>query len=1022
MRKGCKVLKRNNTQGKQNNKPKKQETRSVFSTVFTALVAVLAIEIIMLIASFNLIGFSERLDSNAEQLLDKQVANRAGYLSGQLITAQDLTELDTAVNRAVSKLAGEGHSLTELSSSNEASVPLFKEIREQMVRTLREKNVTGVYIVLDTDDCAAQQGKSLPCLYIRDLDPAAPASATDDDLLLEHAPAEIVHEMRVSTADHWTPGLTVTDNDEDSFFRLPYGRAQEDGERVNAADYGRWSTESYTLTNDNHPIISYTQPLISQDGTVYGVIGVELLTRYVQNLLPYAELQNNGYGTYFLAYSPDTTQSDEMTLYRTITSSADAEMNESEDAVKVEMNGPDGGMTRFNGWRYYASVTPLSLYSRNAPFSEGSNWMLVGVVSTTKLFEFSRSVQGQLTLTVLLTALVGLLGCLLASRRLAGPIARLSDEVAASAKLSADSIPHLSHTGIEELDRFATAITDLSRGIVNTSTKFLRIMDMASVELAGYELRQDAPVYTTGNFFSMLGMQKPEGVLTPQEFEQMMEKIVAERENFGLANGGCVFRIPQSDGTVRYIQLRVAYENQTQVGLLEDVTSSTEERLRIEHERDYDMLTGLYNRKAFDRACTALFRNPARLGHAALMMLDLDNLKGLNDGYGHDTGDRYIRETGHALRAAMSEHSLCSRRSGDEFMVLFYGYDSRAQLRRDLNNLQSRLRHASIVLPNGDSYAVSISGGVAWYPEDGRDIETLKKYADFAMYRVKRSHKGGMQEFDVGVYNEASYESQIAQEFEQMLAESRVTYHFQPIFARDGSPAAYEALMRPEMPNLRSPGTVMKLAQENGRLYDIEKLTMFTAPVIFRQRQESGLLQSGAWLFVNSIASVCLTGEDVQEMHRRVNGFGRNIVVEITEEENLDLEMLNAKRNSKVLSGLFALDDYGSGYSNESNLITLDPDFIKIDISIIRGIDSDPDKQEVVRNIVSYAHQRGMQIVAEGVETAEELRTSRELGADLFQGYFLSRPGAVPSAIAAAAKDILREFPDGTEPPRARKN
>ena len=138
-------------------------------------------------------------------------------------------------------------------------------------------------------------------------------------------------------------------------------------------------------------------------------------------------------------------------------------------------------------------------------------------------------------------------------------------------------------------------------------------------------------------------------------------------------------------------------------------------------------------------------------------------------------------------------------------------------------------------------------------------------------------------------------------------------------------------------------------------------------------------------------------------------------VIEITEEEDLDLEILNMKRRSTVLSGLYALDDYGSGYSKEGNLITLDPDFIKIDISIIRGIESDPDKQEVVRNIVSYAHQRGMQIVAEGIETAAELRTSRALGADLFQGYFLSRPGAVPSAIAAPAQEILREFPNGAE-------
>ena len=126
-----------------------------------------------------------------------------------------------------------------------------------------------------------------------------------------------------------------------------------------------------------------------------------------------------------------------------------------------------------------------------------------------------------------------------------------------------------------------------------------------------------------------------------------------------------MFRIPQKDDSVRYIRLHIAFENQTQVGLLEDVTAMTEERLRIEHERDYDMLTGLYNRKAFNRTCERLFRAPSRLGHAALMMLDLDNLKALNDAYGHDTGDRYIRETGRTLHDAMTGNSVCSRLSGD---------------------------------------------------------------------------------------------------------------------------------------------------------------------------------------------------------------------------------------------------------------------------------------------------------------------------------------------------------------------
>ena len=177
---------------KRENETEKERERSVFSTVFLALVAVLAVEIAMLLLSFTLSGFPSRLNSNAEQILDKQVVNRAAYISGQLIEAQDLSDLDSAVNRAAAQLVQEGETVASLTSSNEKSTPLFDEVSGQMVRTLREKNVTGVYIVLHTGEISRTAGGSLPCLYLRDLDPSAPASVTNDDLLFEHAPAAVM--------------------------------------------------------------------------------------------------------------------------------------------------------------------------------------------------------------------------------------------------------------------------------------------------------------------------------------------------------------------------------------------------------------------------------------------------------------------------------------------------------------------------------------------------------------------------------------------------------------------------------------------------------------------------------------------------------------------------------------------------------------------------------------------------------------------------------------------------------------
>ena len=466
--------------------------------------------------------------------------------------------------------------------------------------------------------------------------------------------------------------------------------------------------------------------------------------------------------------------------------------------------------------------------------------------------------------------------------------------------------------------------------------------------------------------------------------------------------------------STHYITLRVTHimgESASEVGLAEDMTTTVLEQQRIEHERDYDTLTGLYRRRAFDRACDALFQQPEKLGCAALLMMDLDNLKQINDTYGHDWGDQYIRQTGQCFAANTPANTICSRLSGDEFLIFFYGYQDQAQLRTQLELLSAALQRSVSILPNGKQLHISISGGIAWYPTDGHDLLTLKKYADFAMYQVKHSHKGRMCDFDIGSYHQEAYAAQTQQDFERLLQEELVFYHFQPIYsARSGRVAAYEALMRVDLPTLHSPAQVMQLAHETGRLYEIERITVFHSSEIFQRMQAQGLLQSDALLFINSIANVSLTVEDVEEYAQRYPELLKRLVVEITEQEDLDRACLERKRNVPGFSGSFALDDYGSGYSNELNLLELSPRYIKIDISIVRGIDTDRDKQQIVSNIVAYAHARSMQLIAEGIETEAQLRTVIGLGVDLLQGYYLSRPAAVPAPIAPAAQAVIDQL------------
>ena len=973
------------------------------------MMLVLTVELLMATASILAVNVTGQLDENAKDLLTMRVRNRASYVQELLRNAEDLEQLSEQITATTQQLLKSGDiSLDTLDNSSEQSDALLVALAPQLLDALRTKQVTGIFIMLNTHDLdTCEIGKKMPGIYLRDLDPEARPSERNSDLLLERASATVVKKLGIGTDKGWQPAFPYQANTKGGILRSVFQAAYKDGASLSAENYGRWTTNSYCLAGDDRNAIAYSMPLILPDGTVYGVVGVELLTEYLKTKLPFTELDEDKAGTYFIVTTTDVQTDSALTLRKTVTSGEDLVTADAPLGVlNCRSDGNGGNWLELGGKRYYMVLEPLQLYNRNAPFA-AEKWFLAGTMEQSVLLAFSDRVRKVLLATILVTLVLGVLGSLLVSARLARPINRLYREVIDAQEKK--TFPHLSRTAIREVDRFAETITELNRELVTNSTKFLRIMDMASVEIGGYELRTDTGnVFVTDNFFSLLGKPGITGKpLSVRRFEKVLKGIREKNPCDRTAEGDELLTIQQPDG-VRYIMLRSTIEGHAKIGLAEDVTAAVLERKRIEHERDYDILTGLYNRQAFNRVCTELFAAPERMGVAALMMMDLDNLKHINDTYGHDWGDQYIRRTGQCLRDNTPAGTVCARLSGDEFLVLFHGYRSRDAVREKIDRLTNAMQQSVALLPSGNALHISLSGGIAWYPDDGQDWETLKKYADFAMYQVKHAEKGRVQEFDIGVYNREAYAERTRREFRQLLSNAQVFYCFQPIFsARSGKVAAYEALMRSDLPTLRSPATIMKLAREQGALYEIERITFTKALETFDSLCRAGSVSGDAMLFVNSIASTCLTQADVDYIDSRWREWRRRMVIEITEEEEIDYEALERKRNAPGFSGMFALDDYGSGYSNENTLLQLAPRFIKVDIAIIRGIDTSPDKQQILRNVAAYAHPRSMKIVAEGVETAAELRTVIELGADLLQGYFLARPALVPGAIAPEAAAII---------------
>lgn len=344
-------------------------------------------------------------------------------------------------------------------------------------------------------------------------------------------------------------------------------------------------------------------------------------------------------------------------------------------------------------------------------------------------------------------------------------------------------------------------------------------------------------------------------------------------------------------------------------------------------------------------------------------------------------------------------------KSRHEFVVFIYNYDKEETL--DLiDSLQKKMKEELLkLLP--DYNGAMVECGYTWYPEHGKTLETLMTNADYALFEAICFDKEEKNEFTPSSYQKQQIEFKRIDKFEQLLSTNGFLYYFQPIVsAKTGEIFAYEALMRTNESINLTPLEILEIAERQVRLYEIEYFTFFNVLEIFKEKYSSF---KGRYLFINCLPNQLLTKEDFDTLYKKYNSITHKVVVEAseiyvhTEEEHLLL-----MERIHTLNAQLALDDYGSGYANELNLVKYSPKYIKIDRCLIAGIDSDDKKQHLVSNIIQFAKQHGMISLAEGVETYKELQTVIYLGVDLLQGYYLKHPAPeITSELAKEQKDEI---------------
>ncbi len=699
----------------------KPDRKSIVYRV-TVLVIILIIAQTILLSVFLVLGgVLSQARKNAYISFSEKTENKKEYLQREMTNWANIAPYREKIETV----------LYEYDDRNQA----FDEISEDLISIMRSTQATGAFVILNQKD----ENQDYPAMYFRDYDSVL-NDYSNKDLYMIFGPHNVANRLQIPLDQMWKYKMPLNRMPH-TFFDKPLQNAALTSD---SSLLGYWSPPLQLFSQDPAVII-YSEPMIVEDNKVIGVIGIEISAQHFVQFLTSADLHGKDQMSYFIGYKEDSNAEIKPIL---LTRAMQRQLLAIGKGFRYTKKDPEHDVYQLKNPKdngsMYLCMEEMDLYQANTPF-RGEQWYLIGMVKGSTLLNYVYKIQSILMISLFFSIIIGVIGGYMVSYRFTKPITLLAEKVRNSNMQNVV----LAKTGLTEVDELSLAIQNANASLLGSTIRMSRIIDLAELPIGAYEFRDECNyVFVTEQLLSILNISSQEMLLLKTDKQLFQNKIKellsvpeAEEENVYLLTGA----------RKKWVKLKQVNTDKSTIGVIIDVTDDMVEKKDIIRERDYDYLTQIYNRMALHRIGEEILQNHRRDLETAVIMFDLDNLKNINDTYGHEWGDKYIKRTVKHLKGICEDHMMLGRRSGDEFVVVLYDYKTRDELRLDMEAFYQKLEINPLLLPDGSEIKVHISSGLVWVNDYEGTLEKYLAYADNALYFAKKNKKGNCCEYSEAI-------------------------------------------------------------------------------------------------------------------------------------------------------------------------------------------------------------------------------------------------------------------------------